>query len=609
MRSIRRTAMIASLLIATPLTAQTTPSSAPPATPARSPAVRADDILVTGRRAEPSNWREAETPHVVVLSDGKETDLIRIARNLERLHFLLSMLLGRVDKPDDTVKLRVTLIGDVAEFTAMGLRNLRWQQGPFPDEFGDMRYYDPRDDGAVMATSRIDQKVITERGISWERFQGMLSALNDRASDGTGNFGMNGYGGSSLIGLSNSGDRVGLPNEKSVVVPSDYLLYAGFAQHYLQTYFPAAYPRWYLDGFGQVFATMGTHGENQLDYGRVPIGTTSTLDRYGGYPLAQVFDGSYLNPKASRRRWTPTHAWMLTHFLFFSDAWRPRLRAYLLAYANGATPAEAASAFGDLDQLAAELRKYYRGKKPFDKMAYPADRIPDPQVTRLTKGQAAFIKGRLELGSRVDLSAEPEVGSTPDETAKLAKTHRKAIATRDEWLDRLRRDAARYPGDVDAQLLLAEAECRTGHPAACQAAAEATLVLRPGDTAALAWKGSAMTLAAQAAPADQRAAQLRAGREVIARANRADTEAVLPLLAYYRSYAGDTAPPLAVDALAGAVTRVPNAPVARLALGTEYAKRGLSEEARRTLRPVALGGYDTPERRAAQQAIAGAAVR
>ena len=108
---------------------------------------------------------------------------------------------------------------------------------------------------------------------------------------------------------------------------------------------------------------------------------------------------------------------------------------------------------------------------------------------------------------------------------------------------------------------------------------------------------------------DQRAAQLRAGREVIARANRADTEAVLPLLAYYRSYAGDTAPPLAVDALAGAVTRVPNAPVARLALGTEYARRGLSEEARRTLRPVALGGYDTPERRAAQQAIAGSVVR
>ncbi|WP_445191706.1 hypothetical protein ACT009_14170 [Sphingomonas sp. Tas61C01] len=602
---LRRTAMIAGLLAAMPLAAQTAPPPTPPA-PSTSPEVGANDILVTGRRAEPSNWREAETPHAVVLSDGSEADLIRIARNLERLHFLLSMLLGRVDKPDDTVKLRVTLIGDVAEFTAMGLRNLRWQQGPFPDEFGDMRYYDPRDDGAVMATSRIDQKVITERGISWERFQGMVSALSDRPADGTGNQGMNGYGGSSLIGLSNTTDRIGLPNEKSVVVPSDYLLYAGFAQHYLTTYFPAAYPRWYLDGFGQVFATMQTHGENELDYGRVPIGTTSTLDRYGGYPLAQVFDGSYLNPKASRRRWTPTHAWMLTHFLFFSDAWRPRLRQYLLAYANGATPAEAAKALGDPAVLTAELRRYYRGKKPFDKMAYPADRIPEPQVRRLTKGQAAFIKGRLELGSRVDLAAEPSVGATADETAKLAKEHRQAIATRDKWLEGLRRDAARYPADVEAQLLLAEAECRTGHPAECRVAAEATLKLRPGDTAALAWKGSAMALAARAAPMDQRPAELRAAREVIAGANRADTEAVLPLLAYYRSYQGDTAPPIAVDALAGAVTRVPNAPVARLALGTEYARRGLTDEARRTLGPVALGGYDTPERLAAQQAIAGA---
>ena len=605
---MRRTAIVASVLFAAPASAQTAPPPAA-ATPSTSPVVGANDILVTGRRAEPSSWREAETPHVVVLSDGKEADLIRIARNLERLHFLLSMLMGRVDTPDDTVKLRVTLIGDTAEFTAMGLRNLRWQQGPFPDEFTDMRYYDPRDDGAVMATSRIDQKVVTERGISWEQFQGMLAALNDQVADGTGNPGMNGYNGSSLIGLSNSADRVGLPNEKSVVVPADYLLYAGFAQHYLLTYFPAAYPRWYLDGFGQVFATMETHGDTELDYGRVPIGTTSTLDRYGGYPLAQVFDGTYLNPKGSRRRWTPTHAWMLTHFLFFSDTWRPRLRQYLLAYANGASPADAARALGDLDVLASELRRYYRGKKPFDKMAYPADRIPEPQVRRLTKGQAAFIKGRLELGSRVELSAEPAVGATPGDTAKLAKAHAQAIATRDKWLDGLRRDAARYAADTEAQLLLAEAECRTGHAAACRAAAEATLALRPGDTAALAWKGTAMALAAQAAPPEQRTEQLRAARAVIAGANRADTDAVLPLLAYYRSYDGDTAPPRAVDALAGAVARVPDAPAARLALGTEYARRGLADDARRTLLPVALGGYDTPERVPAQRAINGVTTR
>ena len=118
-----------------------------------------------------------------------------------------------------------------------------------------------------------------------------------------------------------------------------------------------------------------------------------------------------------------------------------------------------------------------------------------------------------------------------------------------------------------------------------------------------------MALAAQAAPVDQRTALLRSAREVIAGANRADTEAVLPLLAYYRSYQGDTAPPIAVDALAGAVTRVPNAPAARLALGTEYARRGMTDEARRTLVPVALGGYDSPERVAAQRAIASVVAR
>ena len=43
---------------------------------------------------------------------------------------------------------------------------------------------------------------------------------------------------------------------------AESLLYAGYAQHYLLTYFPAAYPRWYLDGFGQIFASFATKGKH-----------------------------------------------------------------------------------------------------------------------------------------------------------------------------------------------------------------------------------------------------------------------------------------------------------------------------------------------------------
>ena len=562
-----------------------------------------DDVVVTGRRTQPSDWREAETAHVVVLSNGREAELVRIARDLERLHFLLSALLGRVDRPDPTVKLRVTLIGDTAEFSAMDLRNLRWQQGPFPPEFAVSRYYDPRDDGAVMATTRIDQKVVVERGISWERFQGLAGALAGQRGDVAGSSETGGFGGGALIGLSSTGEWRRPPNEKSVPLPADYLLRAGFAQHFLLTYFPAAYPRWYLDGFGQLFATVEAHGDTRLDYGRVPVGTTATLDRYGGFPLARLFDGSYLDGKA-RQRWTPTHAWMLTHFLFFSDKWRPSLRRYLLAYANGTPSAEAAaSAFGDLDVLARELRAYYRGKKPFDQMTYPAERAGEPAVRRLTKGQAAFVKGQLELGSRIELPPVAVPGASSKETAKLEEARREALAGRARWLDRLRQEAARYPADREAQLLLAEAECRTDQAAECEAAADRVLAGAPGDVDALAWKGMALAARAAAAPAAERAEQLRAARAWITRANRTNNDAVLPLLAYYRSFAGETAPPLAVDALAGAVARVPNAPASRVALGAELAGRGRADEAAAVLRPVALGGHLSPERAQAEATL------
>ena len=49
-------------------------------------------VTVTGTRSrdakvEMSDWRMAETPHVVVFSRGDEEDLIRTAHNLEKLHF------------------------------------------------------------------------------------------------------------------------------------------------------------------------------------------------------------------------------------------------------------------------------------------------------------------------------------------------------------------------------------------------------------------------------------------------------------------------------------------------------------------------------------------
>ena len=548
------------------------------------------DIVVKGVRYAPIDWRQEETQHVIVLSDGRERVVTEIAHNLERLYFLLSILLNRTDRVDDTVKLRVTLIGDVAEFQKMDLRNLRWQQGPFNAVFDVQRYYDPREDGAVLATTRIDQRVVLQRGVPVaDALMGMhLPGMQPSQGGSGGSSGGAAQAMSGVFGLQSSADLIRPVGEESIPLSAEGMIYAGFAQHFLTTFFPAAYPRWYLDGFGQLFATLVVRGDTVMEYGRPPAGTTAVLHTFGNVRIADVLDGTYLTGAPDRTRWTPVHAWMLTHFLFFAPGRSGQLRAYLTAIANGKPAAEAAAVFGDADVLARELRAYFYARKPFERMTYPADRAEAPIVRRLSRGDAAFVKGRLELGSRVEAAAAGP-----------------ALAQREAWLTRLRGDAARYPTDGGAWTLLAEAECRSGHGPECQRAADRAMALAPTSSAAMMWSGVAMAQQAGAASGDVRATMLRRARATIARANRADTEAPAPLIAYYRTFAdaGEAEPAIAVEGLAKALSAVPNAPATRLLLGRELVARGSVSAARSTLMPVARGGYASPERGSADAVL------
>ena len=556
-------------------------------------------IVVQGQRDRPSNWRQAETDHVVVISDGSEKELARIAHNLERLHFLLSVLLNRVDRPDNTRKLRITLVGNGTEFDAMDLTNLRYTPGPYASAFPMPAYYDPREDGAVFAASRFDQKAVLERGQSLANIlPDLVRAATPAADPAAGASGEN-PGSAAALASSYAGSiaRFGRDdplapsvNEQAVPIAAEGRIYAGYARHFLATYFPHAYPRWYVDGFGELFATMAVEGDTRIEYGRAPEGLRKVLDRYARTPVADILTGRYLGDRKTAERWTPLHAWALTHMLFFSNIRRGQLHAYLASIAAGESMERAAAAFGDMGKLQAELAAYDNGKLPFEQMSYPADRAAEPIVRRLTEGEAAFVKGRLELGSRVEL---PPTSTDP----KLARPRQDAIARRDDWLRGLRRDAARYPANLDAQLLLAEAECRSGNGTECATAAAKALAIAPGNGDALAWSGSAQTRIALAAPSADRAAMLKSARVTIARANRADSENPLPLLAYYRSFAdaGEAVPDVAIEGLMKAADTVPAAPAPRLLLGEALAARGSTAAARSALLPIANGPYGAPE--------------
>jgi hypothetical protein len=335
-------------------------------------------VTVTGQRVkgvkppQMSDWRVAETPHVLVFSKGDEKELTRIADHLEKLHFLLSMLLNRVDQPDQTLKISVTLIGDRPDFDQLGLRNIRWQQGPYPSEFPDSIYYDPREDGAVMATAHVDQcfAIVRDASVSTRSdFEGIdfnaitFSPDMNPPPDETP-LGVALRGISEANGRSNDSSHCeGNPNK--VAVTAESRLYSAFAQHYLLTYFPVAYPRWYLEGFGEIFANMDADKQGVIEYGRWPEKYRLVVEKFGHYPVQKVLDGTYLHDRHWFPAFSPYTAWGLAHLLFFAPEWKTPLHNYLAAVARGESAGDAEAKLGDVKQLQKQFATYFGRKVPF----------------------------------------------------------------------------------------------------------------------------------------------------------------------------------------------------------------------------------------------------
>lgn len=522
------------------------------------PAQKSPDILVTGitpKDRKAITWKRAESDHVVIFSQGSDGELVRVTRNIERLYRIMSRIYRRGEQSDPTVKLQVTLVDTGKDFRAMGLANLRSTEGPYVTAFTDMAYYDPRDDGAVIALSRSSQIVDlnTNRAYNLDCDEQLAGGAIDGCKPGY---------------------------RAPAVQTWEQRLYAAYARHFVQTYRPAAYPRWYLDGVGVLFSTMTVRLDGAINYAQPPGYYLDVFRGYGDIDVAAVLTGRYLDKKPGTLGWTPYHAWLLTHYFVMSPLKPERMRqfqAYMTAIHQGQPMAEAAKVFGDMRTLQRELISYVDRDKAFARTA-PQSPIADPVITALSPTAAALVEARVELGSRMA-------------DANL----------RDGWIAALRERIGKLPYDTEAQLLLAEAECRGGQPVACQADAERVLAKAPDNVRALAWRGVALTDRAVAGAAVDKAARLILARASIQKAIALDGDAPLPRIAWFQSYAkaGERVPDEAMAGLATVVADIPAAPAPRLWLAEEMLRQGKSDIARRLVQILLYGAYDSPERRVA----------
>jgi hypothetical protein len=546
------------------------------------------DIVVNGQTEAKSDWKRAETDHVVVFSKSGEGELRRVTKNLELLQNLMSRLYRRGDTSDDALKMQVTLIESQSRFRAMGLKDLRSQEGPFPPDFSGRRYYDPQDDGEVLAVARADQMIDLN---TTRRFNQDCDDIqgNDQGSVPGDDLGDNG---TASCSASNT-------NHLPVARSWEAVLYAAFAQHFMLTYAPAAYPRWYLDGIGALFSTIEVQRNGAMDYARPPVGYKDIFRSYGYPNVGEILTGRYLdNPqnasgqsKAAQNTaaWSPYGAWLIAHYFLFSKLKperREQFQHYMTAVRQGTPLAEAAAVFGDMRKLQREIQSYANMDIAFAHADAPQAPAADPLTATLSATRGALVEARVGLESQ--LAALHSGGNAGTGGA--------------DWLAQLHAQVAQLPYDADGLSLEAEAECRSGHDGDCLATAERALAGAPDNVGALSWKGVALTDQAIAGPPSDRPARLAEARRAIERAIGIDGQAPEALIAYFQSFtkAGERAPEDAMRAMTTAIRGVPAAPGPRLYLAQELVRQGQPDLARRILQPVLYGGYDTPEKTVAE---------
>jgi hypothetical protein len=341
-----------------------------------------------------------------------------------------------------------------------------------------------------------------------------------------------------------------------------------YVHYFMMQHFPAAYPRWYVEGYAELMATIRLNPDGSFHVGDAPQYRAYQVFQMSRFPLEEMLDSNHRLTGEDAYQHYAT-GWLLAHYLNFDTERRAQLTTYLTALGQGEDSLAAARRiFGDLKAIDRQLMRYRRGPLPGIDVKPAGYRGPSVEIRPMTAVEVALIREEMRLRR----------GAIKGERGDIAGDARRKV-----------RD---FGDDPHALGLLARAELEAKDYAAADAAAE-RLVQRAPDSI-VGWLVRSR-VAAERAATDP--AQARAAREFAVRASELDRADPRPKLAYYHAYvkAGQEPSELAVTALEEAFPTAGTDVRYRIMLARQLLIEDRLGDARTVLQPIAFRGHDQGE--------------
>lgn len=449
-----------------------------------------------------AEWREASSPRFLIYSQQEEPELRRLADQLERLDKALRTHFRRPADPRGPAS-RLTI-------------------------------YVLRDEDTL-------QEFIGSRnvaGIYFPRYSGSIA-------------------------FTHAGRRTSDPDR--VQLNPRLVLFHEYTHHFMRSNFSFGAPLWLSEGYAEFWSTVQVEEDGSLKFGLPGGHRAAELTYLRNVPVSQLITLRHPIRDAETFAAIYGRGWVLAHYLNFEPTRTGQLNAYLRMLGEGKTPQEAATAFGDLNELEREVQRYVRRQNhPY--VTLRAEQVqPGPISIRVLRpGEQAVMTVRMR--------------------SKRGVTERQA----DDLVPSARHVAERFPQDPLVLLSLAEAEYDAGNFAEAEAAATRAMTLDPRSVDAALYKARALwgRLAANAAT---RPEQWQEVQRRITAANRIDPDDPEPLVAFFQSFAAAGLPPTrnAIEGLLDAQSLAPEDPDLRLAAARQLLIAGNARGALAMLSPVA----------------------